>query len=142
LGLTFSGDLAQGVQFPNFGPAAAEMGAHSVLAVGLFPDGEKDRFGALNIYSYQAGGLNELDRDLALILAAHASTALAGTLAATSAELETAQLRQALQSRDVIGRPRASSWNAVASPPTRRSTCCAGPPSRSTSSSRPWRRRS
>jgi hypothetical protein len=103
LGLTFSGDLAQGVQFPNFGPAAAQLGAHSVLAVGLFPDGEKDRFGALNIYAYQAGGLDELDRDLALILAAHASTALAGTLAATSAELETAQLRQALQSRDVIG---------------------------------------
>jgi len=103
LGLTFSGDLAQGVQFPNFGPAAAALGVHSVLAVGLFPDGEKDRFGALNIYAYQAGGLDELDRDLALILAAHASTALAGTLAATSAELETAQLRQALQSRDVIG---------------------------------------
>ncbi len=40
MGLTFSGDLAQGVQFPAFGPAAAELGAHSVLAVGLFPDGE------------------------------------------------------------------------------------------------------
>jgi AmiR/NasT family two-component response regulator len=38
-----------------------------------------------------------------VILAAHASTALAGTVAATAAELETAQLRQALQSRDVIG---------------------------------------
>jgi ANTAR domain len=103
LGLTFSGDLAQGVQFPNFGPAAAELGAHCVLAVGLFPDGEKDRFGALNIYAFQAGGLDEFDRDIALILAAHASTALAGTVAATSAELEVAQLRQALQSRDVIG---------------------------------------
>jgi hypothetical protein len=103
IGLTFSGDLAQGVQFPTFGPAAAELGAHSVLAVGLFPDGEKDRFGALNIYAFQAGGLDEFDRDIALILAAHASTALAGTVAATSAELEVAQLRQALQSRDVIG---------------------------------------
>ncbi len=103
VGLTFSGDLAQGVQFPAFGPAAAELGAHCVLAVGLFPDGEKRRFGALNIYSYTAGGLDELDRDLAVILAAHASTALAGTVATTSAELETVQLRQALQSRDVIG---------------------------------------
>ena len=37
------------------------------------------------------------------MLAAHASTALAATMAATSAELESAQLRQALQSRDVIG---------------------------------------
>jgi GAF domain-containing protein len=103
LGFTFSADLAQGVQFPNFGPAAAEIGAHSVLAVGLFPDGAKDRFGALNVYAFEAGGLDELDRDLALILAAHASTALAATLATTAAELESAQLRQALQSRDVIG---------------------------------------
>ena len=103
MGLTFSGDLAQGVQFPAFGPAAAEMGAHCVLAVGLFPEGEDPRFGALNIYAYQAGGLDELDRDIALILAAHASTALAGTVASTSAELEAEQLRQALQSRDVIG---------------------------------------
>ena len=102
-GLTFSGDLAQGVQFPAFGPAAAELGVHCVLAVGLFPQGESPRFGALNIYAYEAGGLDELDRDLALILAAHASTALAGTVAATSAELEATQLRQALQSRDVIG---------------------------------------
>ncbi len=103
LGLTFSGDLAQGVQFPAFGPAAAALGLHSVLAVGLFPEGEKPRFGALNIYAYEAGGLNELDRDLAVILAAHASTALAGTVATTAVELEVAQLRQALQSRDVIG---------------------------------------
>ena len=103
LGLTFSADLAQGVQFPNFGPAAAEIGVHSVLAVGLFPDRDNDRFGALNVYAFEAGGLDELDRDLALILAAHASTALAATLATTAAELESAQLRQALQSRDVIG---------------------------------------
>ncbi len=103
MGLTFSGDLAQGVQFPAFGPAAAELGAHSVLAVGLFPEGEKPRFGALNVYAFEAGGLDEVDRDVAVILAAHASTALAGTVAATTAELETTQLRQALQSRDVIG---------------------------------------
>jgi len=103
LGLTYSRDLSTGVEFPGFGPAAAEMGVRSVLAVGLFPEGEKPRFGALNIYAYEAGGLDEFDRDIALILAAHASTALAGTVATTSAELETTQLRQALQSRDVIG---------------------------------------
>jgi ANTAR domain/GAF domain len=103
LGLTFSGDLAQGLEFPAFGPAAAALGVQSVLAVGLFPEGEKSRFGALNVYAYQAGGLDEVDRDLAVILAAYASTALAGTVATTSAELEAEQLRQALQSRDVIG---------------------------------------
>jgi ANTAR domain/GAF domain len=103
LGLTYSGDLAAGVEFPAFGPAAAELGARSVMAVGLFPEGEVPRYGALNLYAFEAHGLDEFDRDLALILAAHASTALAGTVASTTAELEAAQLRQALQSRDVIG---------------------------------------
>jgi hypothetical protein len=103
LGLTFCSDLATSTRFGAFGPAAAQLGVHSVLAVGLFPDGDGPRMGALNVYSHVVGGLDELDRDLALVLAAHASAALAATLAATSAELEAAQLRQALQSRDVIG---------------------------------------
>lgn len=104
LGLTFSGDLGAGREYPRFGPAAAELGVHSVLAVGLFPIAEPiPRTGALNLYSLQVGGIDELDRDLAVILAAHASTALAATMASTSAELEAAQLRQALNSRDVIG---------------------------------------
>ena len=104
MGLTFSGDLAQGVQFPAFGPAAAELGAHSVLAVGPVPRGREAAVRrAQHLRVTTAGGLDEVDRDVAVILAAHASTALAGTVAATSAELETTQLRQALQSRDVIG---------------------------------------
>lgn len=103
LGLSFCSDLATSTRFGAFGPAAAELGVHSVLAVGLFPDGDGPRMGALNLYSRQVAGLDELDRDLALVLAAHASTALAATMAATSAELEVAQLREALQSRDVIG---------------------------------------
>jgi hypothetical protein len=76
---------------------------HSVLAVGLFPDGDGPRMGALNVYSCTRAGLDELDRDVAVVLAAHASTALASTMASSSAELESAQLRRALQSRDVIG---------------------------------------
>jgi hypothetical protein len=104
LGLTFSGDLGAGREYPRFGPAAAQLGVHSVLAVGLFATVESvPRTGALNLYSFQVGGIDELDRDLAVILAAHASTALAATMASTAAELEAAQLRQALTSRDVIG---------------------------------------
>jgi AmiR/NasT family two-component response regulator len=49
------------------------------------------------------GGLDEQDRDIALVLAAHASTALASTMACSAAELQVAQLGQALNSRDVIG---------------------------------------
>jgi hypothetical protein len=103
LGLTFSPDIGASTQFGPFGPAAAELGVHSVLAVGLFPDGDGPRMGALNIYSYTRAGLDELDRDLALVLAAHASTALAATMASSAADLEVAQLREALRSRDVIG---------------------------------------
>jgi ANTAR domain len=104
LGLTFSGDLGAGREYPRFGPAAAQLGVHSVLAVGLFPAGEPvPRTGALNLYCFEVGGIDELDRDLAVILAAHASTALGATMASTAAELEAAQLRQALNSRDVIG---------------------------------------
>jgi hypothetical protein len=103
LGVTFSRDLAAGREYPRFGPAAATLGVHSVLAVGLFPESSTPRTGALNVYSYKVDGIDELDRDLAVILAAHASTALAATLATTAAELELAQLRQALNSRDVIG---------------------------------------
>ena len=84
------------------------LGAHSVLAVGLFPRSVTDapvgeRLGALNIYSLERGGLDARDRDLALVLGAHVSTALAATAASTAAELEVAQLREALRTRDVIG---------------------------------------
>jgi hypothetical protein len=104
LGLTFSADLSRSREYPRFGPAAAERGVCSVLAVGLFPHGgDAPRMGALNIYSHEVGGLDELDRDIALVLAAHAATALASTMACTAADLEVAQLRQALSSRDVIG---------------------------------------
>ena len=104
VGLTFSGNLGASREYPRFGPAAAKLGVHSVLAVGLFPaNGSTLRTGALNLYSFKIGGIDELDRDLAVILAAHASTALAATMASTASDLELAQLRQALNSRDVIG---------------------------------------
>jgi hypothetical protein len=103
LGLSYSADLGAGVEYPGFGPEAARLGVHSVLAVGLFPGGPAPRFGALNVYSRAVRGLDELDRDLAVVLSAHASTALAATMATTAADLELAQLRQAISSRDVIG---------------------------------------
>jgi hypothetical protein len=103
MGVTFSADLAAGREYPRFGPEAARLGVGSVLSVGLFPGGTIPRYGALNVYSRVAGGLDEVDRDLAVVLAAHASTALGATMAHTAAELELAQLRQAISSRDVIG---------------------------------------
>lgn len=103
LGLVASADLAAGAEFPAWGPAAARAGVRSVLAVGLFPGGEIPRLGALNLYSFAPDGFTATDPDIALVLAAHASTALVGTKAVTAAELEAAQLKEALASRDVIG---------------------------------------
>jgi AmiR/NasT family two-component response regulator len=59
--------------------------------------------GALNLYSEWPHGLDAIDRDTILLLATHASLALASTEAVTSAKLREAQLRQAIDSRDVIG---------------------------------------
>ncbi len=107
VGVTFDADLGTGRCFPRWGPVAAGLGVHSVLAVGLFPDARGrsngTRVGALNAYSLRRAGLDEQDRDLAVVLAAYASTALAAMTATNAAELEAAQLREALRSRDVIG---------------------------------------
>jgi AmiR/NasT family two-component response regulator len=76
----------------------------SLLATAVLPDAtEPDLSGALNIYSRRPNGLDEASRDPALLLATHASLALAGTRAVSRAELEAAQLREAVASRDVIG---------------------------------------
>jgi len=103
LGVVHEPDLLRSDEFPRYGPPARELGAGGVLAVGLFPQGEAPRMGALNLYSREPGALGAADRDLALVLAAHASTALAATQACAAADLEAAQLREALRSRDVIG---------------------------------------
>ncbi|MEU7816373.1 GAF and ANTAR domain-containing protein [Pseudonocardia sp. NPDC049154] len=103
IGFAFSADLAAGKEFPKWGPAAAELGVGSALAVGLFPAQDPPRIGSLNIYSRRPGGLEQADRDAALVLAAHASTAVAGSLASTRAELQVTQLAEAVRSRDVIG---------------------------------------
>jgi len=99
-----SGTLAEDPQWPRFGPGAAALGYHSVLATALLPDAQPPRLsGALNIYS-RAGGAFTVDAfDLALLLATHASLALAHTNAVQAAELEAAHLRRAVEGRDVIG---------------------------------------
>ena len=98
-----SADLGSGGEFPTWGPAAADAGVRSVLAVGLFPAGDEPRTAALNFYSFSAGGLDKSDRDVAIVLAAHASIALAATRASTAKDIKVAHLEAALRSRDVIG---------------------------------------
>jgi hypothetical protein len=99
-----SDDLATEPAWPKFGPAAASYGYTAVLSTSLIPDALPPRLsGALNIYARTATDLDDRARDVALLLATHASLAVATTRAVTRADLETAQLRQAIDSRDVIG---------------------------------------
>jgi hypothetical protein len=105
LAYTHTGDLGSEPAWPKFGPAAAELGMRSVLSTALLPDATPPRLsGALNIYSRRPGDLgDEETRDVALLLATHASLAMANTEAVRLAELRETQLRQAVDSRDVIG---------------------------------------
>ena len=97
-----SGDLAVDPEWPRFGPAAAALGIHSALSTALLPEGKVS--GALNIFSRTRGGLSaEADRDRALLLATHATLAIASTEAIRLAELREVQLRNAIASRDIIG---------------------------------------
>jgi hypothetical protein len=102
---THSGDLASDQQWPRFGPAAAARGYLSVLSTAMLPDVMPPRLsGALNVYSRDGGALgSEIARDRALLLATHASLAVANTEAVRLAELRQAQLQRALDTRDVIG---------------------------------------
>jgi hypothetical protein len=106
-GLTYthSTDLATEPKWPVFGPRAAERGYSSVLSTALLPDVTPPRLsGALNIYSRARGELADQEtRDRALLLATHASLALATTEAVRLSELRETQLRRAMDTRDVIG---------------------------------------
>lgn len=99
-----SDDLATEPAWPTFGPIAAGHGFTTVLSTTLLPDARPPRLsGALNIYSRTHGALDGSAHDTALLLATHASLALATTQAVTTAELREAQFKKAIDSRDVIG---------------------------------------
>lgn len=105
LGYVHSPDLKSEPAWPRFGPDAADRGYFSVLSTAVLPNVTPPRLsGALNVYSAATGKLgDEATRDQALLLATHASLALASTEAIRLAELREAQLRRALETRDLIG---------------------------------------
>ncbi|OAP21382.1 MULTISPECIES: GAF and ANTAR domain-containing protein [Amycolatopsis] len=98
-----SADLDSDAQWPRWSPEAAGLGWRAVLATALVDDAVSRFSGALNLYSRTPGGLADVDRDVVLLLASHATLAVAETDAVTRNELNQAQLRRALDSRDVIG---------------------------------------
>jgi len=99
-------DLAEECRWPTFAPKAVELGMRSMLSLRLFieesENGERT-MGALNLYSRQRAAFDQSAREVGLILASHASVALAGTQALGHEREDVANLHQALSSRDVIG---------------------------------------
>jgi hypothetical protein len=76
----------------------------AVLSLSLLPTPVPPRLsGALNLYARAPHGFDATEKDAILLLATHASLALATTEAVTIAKLREAQLHQAIDSRDVIG---------------------------------------
>ncbi|MEJ2871281.1 GAF and ANTAR domain-containing protein [Actinomycetospora sp. OC33-EN08] len=102
-GITYSRDLAHDPRYPRFGPRVARLGLTAVVAAGMFPEGQPPRLGALNYYFRSADHLADVDQDVMLLLAAHASVALQAAQDVAASRLETVQLTEALHSRDVIG---------------------------------------
>ncbi|MET1072659.1 MAG: ANTAR domain-containing protein [Umezawaea sp.] len=102
--LAYSDDLAVDPNWPVFGPAAAARGMGSLLSTTVLPNVKPPQLsGALNLYSRRRHGFTAADRDTALLLATHATLALTATTALTNAELNAAELRKAIDTRDVIG---------------------------------------
>jgi ANTAR domain/GAF domain len=90
--------------WPRFARATQKFGIRAVLSLSLIPAPVPPRLsGALNLYSQTVGGLDDVDTDVVLLLATHASLALATTEAVTESQLRDAQLHRAIDSRDVIG---------------------------------------
>jgi hypothetical protein len=102
-GIAADHDLPNSRQWPRFGPAAADLGVRSVVCFGLLPNNPTPRLGAWNLYSREPSALAGVDRDVGLLLAAHAGAALAAARSLEAADLRAASLERALLSRDVIG---------------------------------------
>jgi hypothetical protein len=102
-GFTSSTDLARDDRYPRFGPRVADLGLTALCSTGMFPGGDPPRLGALNYYFRGAEGLAGVDRDAMLVLASHAAVALHAVRGLAAEKLRTAQLTEALESRDVIG---------------------------------------
>ncbi|GLY47802.1 ANTAR domain-containing protein [Lentzea sp. NBRC 102530] len=91
-------DVAAEQRWPEFAEAAVAQGHRALLTTALH-----DRTGALTVWSARPDGLSSADARMAVLLAMHGSLALAHARLAEQAGLRQAELRRAIESRDVIG---------------------------------------
>lgn len=87
-------DMAQEQRWPRFAPRALELGAASMLSLQLYV--ENDNLGALNLYSRTPGSFTDESEHVGLLLASHASVALADAQ-------KVHHLSVAVDRRDLIG---------------------------------------
>src|ERR1700712_5029870 len=73
--LLTSPDVAADPRWPLWGHQAATLGLRGVMSVHLYT--AKDAMGALNLYSTQPRDYPDTDKDIARLIGAHASVALA-----------------------------------------------------------------
>ena len=81
-------------RWPQWGPAAADLGFHSVISSSL--EARSRRIGSLNVYAARADAFSPHDAAVVQNLAVHASVAVA-------AAKERNELHQALSTRTLIG---------------------------------------
>lgn len=111
-----SRDLRSERRWGRWTPAAAELGVGAALSMHLkahtgadtvgakqWPGDHPGPSGALTLYSGEPLGLDGIEVDQVMLLATHASLALATCRAGTNAEIVETQLQRAVDSRDVIG---------------------------------------
>ena len=87
-------DMAIEARWPRFAAGALGLGVGSCLCFQLFI--ERDRLGALNLYSRSPWAFGAESEDIGRVFASHAAVALSG------AQTED-NLRKAMTSRDVLG---------------------------------------
>lgn len=90
-----------GDRWPQLSVSAREHGIASVLSVPLAV--EEQRLGGINVYSPNAERFTDVEVATARLLAQQATAVLANAAAFVHASALNAQLREALESRDVIG---------------------------------------
>ncbi|MEX5256916.1 ANTAR domain-containing protein [Kocuria arenosa] len=88
-------DVAHEDRWPTFAPAAAAVGAASMLSFQLYV--EADNLGALNLFGAAAGAFDAESEEIGRLVAVHAAVAFADAKRILN-------LEDALAARDVIGR--------------------------------------
>ncbi len=94
-------DLPTETRWAGFAPMAVDEGVLSIMAIPLKPMGEP--IGTLNIYSSERAAFDEAHLDIASLFAQQAAIVLANAMAYSSEQLANGQLREALESRELIG---------------------------------------